>query len=292
MKCYGYAFQRWKKWAKSYALQVVPANPVHVSIFLTSVLEENKSYHSARTIMYAIDWAHKVAGIEPPSHHPLVRNVVNAGHRILGKPTFKKEPITPELLRLLVSNQARKSLYNSRTLALCLLAFAGFLRFDELSNLKCFDIELNKDYMLVFIESSKTDQYRDGAWLPISRSNKDTCPVRNLENYAKFGDIDFTQPSYLFRGINYRNGRTVLNDTPMKYSRVREIVKEAFGDFIDPKLIGVHSLRAGGATTAANAGIPDRLFKRHGRWVSEKAKDGYIKDNLQKRLLVSQSLGI
>ena len=28
----------------------------------------------------------------------------------------------------------------------------------------------------------------------------------------------------------------------------------------------------GGASTAANAGVPDRLFKKHGRWKSENAK--------------------
>ena len=48
----------------------------------------------------------------------------------------------------------------------------------------------------------------------------------------------------------------------------------AAGDF------GLHSLRAGGATAAANARVPDRLFKRHGRWKSENAKDGYVKDNV------------
>ncbi len=48
----------------------------------------------------------------------------------------------------------------------------------------------------------------------------------------------------------------------------------------------------GGATAAENAGVHDRMFTRHGRWVSENAKDGYVKDNLDSRLLVSQSLGI
>lgn len=54
----------------------------------------------------------------------------------------------------------------------------------------------------------------------------------------------------------------------------------------------LHSFRAGGATAAANANIGDRLFKRHGRWKSEKAKDGYIKDNVESILSVSKSLGI
>ena len=52
----------------------------------------------------------------------------------------------------------------------------------------------------------------------------------------------------------------------------------------------MHSLRAGGATKAANAGVPDRLFKRHGRWKSEAAKDGYIKDAAEKCLEVSKHL--
>ena len=56
--------------------------------------------------------------------------------------------------------------------------------------------------------------------------------------------------------------------------------------------IAVHSLRFGGATAAANAGVKDRMFKRHGRWVSENAKDGYGKDNLDSMLSVSKSLGI
>jgi hypothetical protein len=43
------------------------------------------------------------------------------------------------------------------------------------------------------------------------------------------------------------------------------------------KKYALHSLRSGGATTAANLGISDRLFKKHGRWRSETAKDEYIK---------------
>jgi hypothetical protein len=56
----------------------------------------------------------------------------------------------------------------------------------------------------------------------------------------------------------------------------------------------LHSLRSGGATSAAKYGIPDKLFKGHGRWRSDKTKDGYVKDDLVQRMLVhvSQNLGI
>ena len=64
-------------------------------------------------------------------------------------------------------------------------------------------------------------------------------------------------------------------------ARLRELVLEAFKDIVpDISAIGTHSLRSGGATATANAGVPDRLFKRRGRWASESAKDGYLQDSL------------
>ena len=45
-------------------------------------------------------------------------------------------------------------------------------------------------------------------------------------------------------------------------------------------------------TAATNAGVPDRLFKRHGRWASESAKGGYVQDSFSSRLSVSKALGI
>ena len=103
------------------------------------------------------------------------------------------------------------------------------------------------------------------------------------------GEIVFDSDLPLFRGINGPNAKAKLRRSKLSYSRVRELVKEAFKDCIDSTLIGVRSLRA---SAAANNGIPDRLFKRHGRWLSEKAKDGYVKDDLKERLSVTRSLGI
>jgi hypothetical protein len=45
-------------------------------------------------------------------------------------------------------------------------------------------------------------------------------------------------------------------------------------------------LRSGGSTAATAAGIDDRLFKKHGRWKSDTAKDGYVKENIDVQLLM------
>ena len=42
----------------------------------------------------------------------------------------------------------------------------------------------------------------------------------------------------------------------------------------------------------AKYGISDRLFKMHGRWKSDQAEDGYVSEDLNNRLLVSQNLGL
>ena len=60
----------------------------------------------------------------------------------------------------------------------------------------------------------------------------------------------------------------------------------------NPDEYGLHILRAGGATAAANAEVPDQLFKHHGRWRSETAKDGYVEDPVKRRLEVSKQLGL
>ena len=74
---------------------------------------------------------------------------------------------------------------------------------------------------------------------------------------------------------------------------MRELLKQKLVELgFNPVDFSLHSLRAGGATAAAAAGVPDRVFKRHGRWKSKTAKDGYIKDSLHKRLLVTQNLGL
>ena len=59
-----------------------------------------------------------------------------------------------------------------------------------------------------------------------------------------------------------------------------------------PKTNLACTVRSRGATTATNAGIPDRLFKKHGRWQFQKAKDGQVKHSMKSLLCLSGKLGI
>ena len=45
-------------------------------------------------------------------------------------------------------------------------------------------------------------------------------------------------------------------------------------------------------TYAANNGVSDRLLKKLGRWTSDGAKDGYVREDLAMLLSVSRNPGV
>ena len=55
--------------------------------------------------------------------------------------------------------------------------------------------------------------------------------------------------------------------------------------------MGLHSLRFGGATAAANNYLSDRFISKHGSWKSNKGRDGYIKDSISDSLEIIKNLG-
>ena len=120
--------------------------------------------------------------------------------RLPAHSTKKKDSITLAQLDCLVRDNvsASASLMNIRTVTAALLAFATFLRFDELISLRASDIFFNKDnYINIFIESSKTDQYRDRAWMPVAKSGKPTYPVIMLRRYFFMTGFDWTMAVFV-----------------------------------------------------------------------------------------------
>ena len=232
----------------------------------------------------------------PISHSPIIKATLAGLKRELAKPKQKKEPVTVEMLiRMAGAATIPVTLSDSRIIAMSVLAFTGFLRFDELAKLRCCDLSFHDDYLELHIQSSKTDQYRDGASVVIARVEMSKiCPMDQLRQYVSVAEIDLKSDERLFRGITKTSrGERLRPSGSISYTRVREIILGKFRELgYDSTKFGLHSFRSGGASLAANAGIPDRLFKRHGRWRSENAKDGYIKDSLESRLQVSRGLGL
>ena len=254
------SYIRWRSWAREHGLTVFPASPFHFAIYLRHLLTEAKS------AVHSIAWFHLLGDEPSPSDHPLVKSTLAVAQRLLAHQTTKKEPITVSQLEQLVASKADSmaSLYNIRSVVICLLAFAAFLRFDALVRS---GVKIENNMLKSFIQSSKTDQYRDGAWVVVASSRKATCPVAMINRYLDRAGLSYDSP--LFFQLSKTKCGYKPRSKGLSYSRLRELVLEAFKDIVpDIPAIGAHSLRSGGATAAANAGAPDRLFKPHGRWAS------------------------
>ena len=289
------AFQRWKQWAVGHGIQTFPVEEKHLALYLQHIGEVSQSKSAAEEIVHAVSWLNGAAGIPSPSASPFITTVLEGLRRSLAKPVVKKAPINLEILGAMVSDtNENPTLANTRLTCACLLGFAGFLRFDELSKLQPTDLSIDTEKLTIRIRHSKTDQLRKGDELVISRSTANTCPVRMLERYMSKGGIQLSDSRPLFRGITKtKTGEKLRTSGGLSYSRWRELLREKLSQLgYQPDKFGIHSLRAGGATAAANAGVLDRLFKRHGRWKSEGAKDSYVEDSLDTRLEVTRCLGL
>lgn len=291
---YSQAFCRWMKWAQQYQeVVVLPPQPVHVALYLQHLGESTGSKSAVEEAVNAISWVSQLTDHPPITSSSFVRATLAGLQRELAKPRVKKEPVTASMLDSLVASLgSNPSLSDVRLAASVLLSFAAFLRSDELAKLRCCDVSFSQQHMTVRIISSKTDQLRQGDFVMIARTGSTTCPVAMLERYMSMAELSTTSKLRLFRGITRsKNGERLRSSGTLSYSRMRELFRAKLQELgFDPNQYGLHSLRAGGASAAANAGVPDRLFKRHGRWRSESAKDGYIKDSESALLSVSKSL--
>ena len=114
-----------------------------------------------------------------------------------------------------------------------------------------------------------------------------------VKRYLRTAKVASNSEEFIFRTLLPGSTGLWQENKQMSYTLVRELILQQFSKVgLNSSTHGLHSLRSGGATTAANAGVHDRLFKRHGRWRSENAKDSYIKDDLKSLLSVSKNLGL
>ena len=106
-----------------------------------------------------------------------------------------------------------------------MLGFAAFLQYDELADLHCTDVSFYTSYMEVKIRSSKTDQYRQGSSVLVSRSAKCTCPVSMLEKYMLMGGLSQLSEDSLFHPLT-KEGKGLRATGHLSYTRMRELLTD------------------------------------------------------------------
>ena len=300
VKNYVYGFNRWKKWAAQFPeVDSLPAKPKYLAMFMTEILYSSKSHAPVSNIFYSLSWAHKMAGIADPTEHEVVKRIKDSAHRMLGNGNNKKAPVTPDILFSLYDFYGDESatLKDLRIMTICLLSYSGFLRYDEYSNVLFSDVVFYDNFLTLFIEKSKTDIHRDGRQVYISATSSKCCTFKMLKRYIVAAKFAPDSQDFLFKGLTYHHKSKTYTlrkqHKGLSYTTAREIVLKAFASVgLNIKDFGTHSMRKGGATSAAKNHVLDRLILKHGRWESEKSKDLYISEGVSEKLSVSRNLGI
>ena len=143
---YRRSFARWKKFASSKSeFQHFPAKTEHVALYLQHLIDTTHSQSAVDSAIYAIQWAHTMAGIPSPTNSPIIHAIREAAKRLVGtRPVNKKEPISAGMIRKLVNNSNFDNLLELRNVCICILDYAGFFRIQEVLHIKYVDIHFNR----------------------------------------------------------------------------------------------------------------------------------------------------
>jgi hypothetical protein len=260
------------------------------------LLEQATSPSPVLTCSAAIFFHHSVAGLKSPTDHHLVALSREIACRSLQAGQRVKQPLLASHIRRLFGFwrfSDRHSLHDLIKLVSVTLCYIGFLRFSGLMVIQWYEVRFLPSHMEIFLEKTKTDQYRVGRWVLIARVDGIFCPVRLVEDLLVRGEYAAHGPGPLICSITVSSSRQTLRASQPSYSTVLSWFKLGAQLLeLEPSAFGTHFGRRGGATRAANVDVPDRLFKEHGAWRSERVKDAYVVSSLQNRLSVTANLGL
>ncbi|VDI44986.1 Hypothetical predicted protein [Mytilus galloprovincialis] len=129
VKSYFNSYKRWERFITLQGHKSLPAQPVHVALYLTHLLNNNSTCHPISNAVYGIKWAHEINGLNDPTSNTFVTSILEASKRVAPKKTEKKDPITPEtLIELCDMFKNSLDLLVIRDLAMMILSFLGFLK--------------------------------------------------------------------------------------------------------------------------------------------------------------------
>ena len=291
---YNSCFKKFKTFCAERGYQCLPANPIHVTVFLSSLLDQNASYSVISAVFYAIKWAHSINNYVDPTENGFVKGLLDTAKRIRSQPVKRKDVVNTEMLISLCDQYIGCThLGDIRDLAMIMLGYSGFLRFDEISNLHSKDIQFEEDHLVITIRKSKTDQCRAGNKVYISKGSTSACAYSLLKRYIEISGSDLRSDSFLFKPIYKSKGvqKLIHKNKPLSFTRTRECIVSKLKSVAPDLNFGIHSLRAGAATAVANSDkINERCLMRHARWKSQDSKNMYIDDSVSKKLKVTEAL--
>jgi site-specific recombinase XerD len=247
-KAYASDMTSFRLWCIAQGTDALPASIATTAAYLADLAGQRYKVSTIDRAAAAIAYAHRLAGMNPPTAAEPVKAVLRGIRRRTGTAVERKAPATARALTSMLKRIDDTTLKGKRDRALLLLGFAAALRRSELVALQVSDIERADAGLFIHIRKSKTDQTGEGHVVPVPRGSK-LRPVEALESWLEAAGID---DGPLFRPIR-KGGH--LQVEALTAHAVALIVKErAKAARLDPEMFSGHSLRAGFVTSALEGG--------------------------------------
>ncbi len=249
----------------------VPATDAHVAAYIAAHATTLKVATLTRRLA-AISVAHDAHGMPNPVRSPLVRATMRGVRRERGSAQRQAKPLLREDLFAVLATMG-DGVKDARDRALLLLGFAGGFRRSELVGLDCADIEHVRQGIVVTLRRSKTDQVGEGRKIGIPFGRTKWCPVAALDWWLDAASIE---DGAIFRRVD-RHGRVFAER--LSAEAVSLIVQERVATAgYDPANFTGHSLRAGLATSAAQAGVSTLKIRQQTGHASDAMLARYVRD--------------
>ena len=184
--------------------------------------------------MFGVSWVQKKAGHPQVTENPFVTQEADTARRILARPPECKKPLTADQVMCIILEKG--SLADVQVAVIFAMGFFSFLRWDDLSNLTGDDLLFADSHVALFLLQCKNDQFREGSWVFIARSEAAPCPVAVLEKFLKMGSQSKGSRLFHMRIQSTKRGQ-MLKEVPMLYSHASKLVKkELKSEGLDPSL--------------------------------------------------------
>jgi integrase len=169
-KKYESAWTKWVEFCSDVAdINPTPATPFDIAVYFNYLLTTRGTRGCITDAMYGIRWGHSRSGLLPPTDHPFVKLAYDGAIRLSNfEGTNKKEPFTASMLHTLIDLDHLDNRIFFRFVIICLLGFTGFMRLDELLNLKVGEIHFYDSHMTLTIPKCKNDQSWEGNIIHLS----------------------------------------------------------------------------------------------------------------------------
>jgi len=242
--------RRFAVWCRDLGLNAAPpVDPRTIVLHLRHLADREHGWSTVQRALAAICTMHTRAGYASPWGNPLVADMRTALRRELGVRPAPKRAADDEVLKRLLGVIPSGTLLGLRDRSLLTLGWAAAERRSEAVDTDVEDVRYVPKGLVLTVRSSKTDQEKRGAEIPVFYSNlPEHCPVRSLQAWLDAAEI---RTGAIFRrlGRDERLGGRLA--APAVADRVKHWAKVAG---FDPKDFAGHSLRRGFITTAARRG--------------------------------------